>query len=379
MQNILKTERAGDLLGKFSNLNFEKLLNFRGRAVLGLDVGSSAVKMIQMRKENNDYVIIAAGIADIKDSSDADEKQTNIVGAIQKSLQSSGQINTGFVVCGVSGPQVAVRDFKLPPLTSDDLESAVQLEASQVCPFDINQASVDYQLISGGQDNTTGILIAATDNIIRDKLNYADLAHLNGVLVDVDGLALLNCFDEFTPECEKGWPQQVRAILNVGTSYANLAVISSDGLPFIRDIAWAGNYIIEQIAAEYQISPEIVKRALFGNEDSAFEQNQLHISLQNACRKLIRQVDRSLRYYTAGKKNVSVDRLFVCGGFALVEGFVELLNSQFSAEVMLWNPFDGVDVDMTGQSRDILLKNGPAFAVAGGLAMRSIDESGTSC
>ena len=95
-------------------------------------------------------------------------------------------------------------------------------------------------------------------------------------------------------------------------------------------------------------------------------------SLAKACHKLIVDVTDTLRYYAAQEKSTAVEKIFVCGGFALVKGFVELLDNQLPAKAVLWNPFDKIRCDAGQNYRDILQKNGPAMAVAAGLAMRSI-------
>jgi Tfp pilus assembly PilM family ATPase len=93
--------------------------------------------------------------------------------------------------------------------------------------------------------------------------------------------------------------------------------------------------------------------------------------LEKYCRKLIVDVTETLRYYTAQEKSAVVEKIFVCG-FTPVKGFVELLDSRLPARTVLWNPFDKIPCDGDQNCRDVLKKNGPAMAVAAGLAMRSI-------
>jgi len=187
-------------------------------------------------------------------------------------------------------------------------------------------------------------------------------------LMDVDALALLNCFSE----CEKPEAGQTTAILNVGSSYTSLAIMGNNNLPFVRDMAYAGKDIIQQIASENNLSTEAVGKILFIGESADHPQFELMDSLARACQKLIVDVSETLRYYTAQGKTAVVDNVFVCGSFALVKGFIELLDSQLPARVVLWNPFDKMRCDTGQPCRDILAKRGPAMAVAVGLAMRLI-------
>ena len=129
------------------------------------------------------------------------------------------------------------------------------------------------------------------------------------------------------------------------------------------------------ISQEKNLSAKSVKQILFG--DSKAEQSELYESLEKATKKLIVDITETLRYYNTQKKSAPPEKIFVCGDFALIQGFVELLNNQLPVEALLWNPFDTIRCE-TGRNhrgalqKNILQKSGPAMAVAAGLAMRSI-------
>jgi type IV pilus assembly protein PilM len=217
---------------------------------------------------------------------------------------------------------------------------------------------------------TRGVLVAAMNTLVTSKVQLAKEARLNCVLMDVDGLALLNCFNSLVNGHEKSETNQTVAILNVGGTHTTLAIMDNEGWPFIRDMTYAGNDIVAQIAAENNTSIETVRGILFG--DSTVDERQLQECLEKACIKLIGDVGETLRYYTAQSASSNVEKLFVCGGFALAGGFVELLNNRLGVEAVLWNPFDKIQCNGNRQFEDVCAKTGPAMAVAAGLAMRSI-------
>jgi type IV pilus assembly protein PilM len=353
---------------KTKNLEWKRLLNLEERQVVGIDIGSSAVRMVQLRKDDTGYVVNAAGFVDIVNEKDAnrEQKDLNTIGAINTCLRSSG-VQTRLAVCGVCGPETAVRYFKFPALPKEELEGAISLEAAQVCPFNIEDSAVDYQLMPNGDDSSCGVLVAATNKLIERKKQLAREASLDCVLMDIDGLALLNCFTEY----EKVEAGRTIVILNIGSSYTTLAIMGANSLPFVRDIAYAGGAIVKEIAAEKGVSAEVVKKTLLGSENSAGPVVELGGSLEKACQKLIVDVTETLRYYTAQEKSDIVEKIFICG-FAAVERFVELLDSRLPAKTVLWNPFDKIPCDGDQNCRDVLKKHGHAMAVAAGLAMRLI-------
>ena len=355
------------------------MLNFTKTEVMGLDIGSSAVKAVQLRKDNTGYTVTAAGIAEIApdasscetnggDEGNNHHRKTNTLKAIHECFKSAGS-KTKFAVCGLSGPEVAVRDFEFPSLSTSEIEGAILLEASQVCPFNTANSAIDYHLIPDGDDKTRGILVAATNALIQNKVQLAKEATLKCVLMDVEGLALLNCFEDLANESEKS----TTAILNVGGSGTTVAIMSGNSRPFIRDMTFAGDDIIKQIAADKGMSIEDIKGILSGDSNRHGQaQVELRDSLEKSCQKLIVDVSETLRYYATQKKSTPVKKIFVCGGFALTKGFVELLNNRLGVEAVLWNPFEKMRCDTAQQLGDIIEKRGPALAVAAGLAMRSV-------
>lgn len=333
---------------------------------LGLDIGSFSVKIVRLRRVSGKYAVVAAGIAAISPGEEQDSRQrTRVIAAINACAELAAA-KTKSAVCGVRGPEVAVREFEFPSLPADEIGGAVLLEASQVCPFNSEDSALDYQVISNSEGKTRGVLVAATNSLIKDRVGLAKEASLDSVLIDVDGLALLNCFSE-SQEAESG---QTTAILNVGASYSTLAIMDQSGWPFIRDMTYAGNDIVSSIASEMGMPPDKVQEILSG--EAGQEQSRVRSCLGKACERLIVDVTNTSRYYKAQADSGAFQRILVCGGFALVNGFVELLDSLLPVEVVLWNPFEGMACEAGPKQEKIIRENGPAMAVAAGLAMRSI-------
>lgn len=335
--------------------NLERLRKFGHKDVLGLDIGSHAVKMVQLSRNGDGYTVNAAGIAACKSDNDA-----GAVNAVRDCLEVSG-IGAQLAVCSISGPEVAARGFKFPSLLPEEVAGAVQFEAAQICPFNVDDAAVEYQLIHNDNEPVQGILVAATNSVIERKKMLVKNAHLDCCLMDIDGLALLNCFNEL----EKPRTSDTIAILNIGAVFTNLAIQGSGSPPFIRDMAFGGNDIIKFIAQEKGVAENVVTAKLFASEDFSD-------SLENACKTLVVDIKESMRYYKTQEKSGPVEKVFVCGGFARTRGMVEMLNNSLNTAIILWNPFEEIDCQVDSNCLDVLKEQGPAMAIAAGLAMRSV-------
>ena len=354
-----------------TDVNWKQNINITKNETLGLDIGSAAVKIVALRKNGKGYSALAGGITEVAAAQDdVMRRRANTVKAV-RSCFTRTRIKRKLAVCGVSGPEVAVRDFELPLLSPEEMTAAVALEASQVCPFPADASAVDYQLIPNGSENAKGVLVAAMRSLIADKRQIARDARLKCVMMDVDGLALLNCFQGLADDDEDTETCEAVAILNVGHAHTTLAMMDTDGRPFIRDITYAGDEILGKIIEENGAPAETIKEILSGG--STVTELGLDESLARACKKLVTDVNETLRFHTAQGKSGSIEKLHVCGGFALTGGFIEMLNRQISAECVLWNPFDRMHCNPNRRYKDVFTTRGPALAVAAGLAMRSID------
>ena len=348
------------------------MFGLRHRELIGIDIGSSAVKVVQLRKGGGSWQITAAGLVDISDKGldNPGRKETNSARAVHNCVRLSG-IRTKLAVCGVSGREVAVRDFEFPKIPDEQVENAIMLEAKQVCPFNTDQIAVDYHLMPDGENKTTGYLVVATDNVVKNMARIAKRAHLDCVLMDVDGLALINCFNEV----EKPEKNHGTAILNIGSNHTILAVEGDEGRPFIRNLSYAGDSIIEGIAAENEMTPDAVKKIFAGDPKDIT--TSIQNSFKRACDRLINEINKTVRYYAAQEHSSDIRKILVCGGFALFGELVKILDGSLPMDVKLWNPLEKMRCHVGRNHRGVLAKsivrkNGPALAVAAGLAMRTI-------
>jgi type IV pilus assembly protein PilM len=356
-----------------SNMSFKwkRMLGFSQDDVLGLDIGSSSVRMVQLMKNDDGYAVVAACVSDIKQNDgDIAVKEEDIVQAVQRCV-ASAQKHGRWAVCSVSGPEVAVRPFKFPPLQPEELDGAVRLEASQVCPFNVDDGVVDYQIVPSSEaDNAAiGVLVAAPNDVIHRKVRITKKAALDCVLMDVDGLALLNCLIESK---NSDTNISTSAVLHIGASCTTLAVMNETGLPFVRTVPYAGNDIVAQIAKENNVRPEVVRNEIYGCASPTIPAQNLQNSMEKACIKLVNDISETLRYHSTQEESSPVEQLMVCGTFAMVKGFVDILSKQLSMKAVLWNPFDTMKCSVDRQCLDVIQSKGPAMVVAAGLAMRSV-------
>lgn len=379
------------------------MLRWRSKDPVGLDIDASTVRMVQVRKDSDGYVVVKAGAVDIAPwGNDPHLRRIHTVRAIVDGLARYG-IRNRFAVCGLRGPEVVVRDFEFPALPPEEIPGAVELEVSQICPFLAEESTRDYQVTSHGGPRTKGFWVAATNGLIKDTRRLMVEAGLHCALVDVTGLALLNLLectvkredlqrqtsDSRRPGSDSDGsvtrigaapPRNRPAVLNLGDSCATIAIADPAGRPFVRDISGS-------TAVASRVSWVAARGGAHGSfpaeEGWAARHDGAPATNGFPDNSLVEEVATTLRYYAAQNGAVRVDRLLVCGGSAS-PAYLQSLRTRLDIDVKQWNPLvdggfwteDGGEEETTEDLRHAAVRRlqseGPALAVAAGLALRSI-------
>jgi type IV pilus assembly protein PilM len=331
--------------------------------VIGLDIGTTSVKLVQFTKDRKDWIVAAAGIAEIsrKGHYGPSKHDNDVKRAIHNCINVSG-VRGNYAVCAVGGPDVAVRSFDFPLLEEDEIDNAVLFEARQVCPFTTTDIAVDYQLCANGSKRTRGYLVAATNEQVSNRRNLLKKGRVDCVLMDIEAMALLNCFTEI----EKPAPGHATAILNIGSSYTTLAIQGSDGQPFVRNISFSSE----------DLKSKLDESNITSTEDGKEVSPEIYEILVNAGKPLVADIVKTIRYYGAQQGCFDIQKILLCGEGTMLAGVDQMLKNCLGIDVEIWNPLDKIRCHakiMRGVLlKNLVRKNGPVLAVAAGLAMRNI-------
>jgi type IV pilus assembly protein PilM len=356
-----------------------RLLNIDRTYSIGLDLGASAVKMVQITRDGHGLTVNAAAAEYIDVSPNDDEAAIKVktTAAIKKCHKSiDARFRTKYAVCGVSGPEVATRSFNLESVAPERLEAAVMAEAADVCPFNVRQNRFDFQLAAPGTIPTTrtanvqsgemGIMVAATNLVVSKKKNTVENAGLICAMIDVNGLAMANVFNE----CERLPVGKTIVLLNIRNGWINMVIMSDSTLPFVRDFKHGGESIVTIIGEECALTVDTVRSVLNKSNRNPDMQYAVAQGMKPACSRVAKDITETIRYHLTQEKTGPVESVYVSGGFALADGFVDTLGSLLNLPVRIWNPFKKLKLAPKGL--EWLEERGPAFVVAAGLGMRSL-------
>ena len=339
------------------------------QSLVGLDIGSHSVKVVELESQSGkNYKLTNWGISQplaeaIVDGEIMDRQL--VTDAISNLLESRG-IKSRAVVAAVSGRAVIVKKITMNKLSAEDAQQAVYWEAEQHVPYDINDVSLDFEILGAAPNDPKQmqvLLVAAKKDMVMSFSDLIREAGLQPNIVDVDSFAAQNAIEanyDFSPE-------EVIAILNVGSEMTNINIIQA-GVPyFTKDLQVGGNTFTEAAQRKFNLSQAEAAAAVRGESGSGLEVAPV---IEQACEGIATALERAQAYLRTAGEAGQISRIMLCGGSALTPGVPEFLNRRFNVPTELVNPLQRIAYDPSLFAGQDVMKVAPLLTVGIGLALR---------
>ncbi|MFL6278918.1 MAG: type IV pilus assembly protein PilM [Vicinamibacterales bacterium] len=348
----------------------------RAKSLVGLDIGSSAVKAVELKQAGKAFKVAAFGSEPIPPDSIVDGAIIDggaVADAIRR-LFASGAIKTKDVAASLSGNAVIVKKITLPQMSETELAESIYWEAEQYIPFDIQDVNLDYQILDKGGDNGKGtmdvLLVAAKKEKIADYTGVIAQAGRSAVVVDVDAFALQNAY-EINYGIEPG---AVVALLNAGASATNINILNGDQSVFTRDISIGGNAYTEALQKELNLPFDLADQLKRGMAVDGVTYDDAKPVLRAVTENVMLEIQKTFDFFKTTASSDRIDRIMLSGGASRAEGFTEMLSDRFDAPVEGLDPFKRVSFDSKKFQIDSAGEVAPTVAVAVGLALRRVGD-----
>ena len=349
----------------------------RPKSLVGLDIGSSAVKAIELKPSGKGYKVSAIGVESVPPDSIVDGAiiDSGAVADAVRRLFANKKFKAKDVVASLSGNSVIVKKITLPAMTEAELSESIYWEAEQYIPFDIQDVNLDYEILEQGtgqdsQGSMDVLLVAAKKDKIADYTNVITQAGKTPVIVDVDAFALQNAF-----EANYGFePTAVVAILNAGASAININILAGSQSVFTRDVSMGGNAFTEAVQKELDLPYESAEQLKKGHDVEGASFEDARAVLKAMTDNVLLEVEKTFDFFKATAASDRIDRIMLCGGASRVEGFAEALRERFGTEVEQFDPFRQVTIDAKVLGNVSMDEAAPLAAVALGLALRTVGD-----
>jgi type IV pilus assembly protein PilM len=349
----------------------------KSKSIVGLDIGSSAVKAVELKPAGKGFRVAAFGSEPVPPDSIVDGAIID-AGAVAEAIRRVFDNNAAFkakdVCASLSGNAVIVKKITLPVMTESELNESIYWEAEQYIPFDIQDVNLDYQILDPGtgpdsRGSMEVLLVAAKKEKIGDYTSVIAQAGRTPIIVDVDAFALQNAY-EINYGLEAG---QVVVLLNAGASAININILQGDQSVFTRDISMGGNAYTEAVQKELDLAFDAAEQLKKGIAVDGATVEEAQPVLRAVTENVLLEIQKTFDFFKATASSDHIDHLMLSGGASRVSGFREMLQERFSAPVEDFDPFRSVVWDARKLGADAA-ELAPTAAVAVGLALRKAGD-----
>lgn len=340
------------------------------KLLVGVDIGSSAVKACQLQKSGKKYTLVALGSVSLPPDSVEDGvlQEPEAVGeAITKLFKNLKLKKKTKVAISISGFSVIVKKIKLDVMEEKELEEYLNSEAEQYIPFDIEDVYLDFQDMKTAKeefDQTDVMLVAAKKDVVDGYLEMLREIKLEPLLVDVDGFALENIWNTVER------PEEDIALVDIGAEKMNINIIV-DGLSVLaRDISAGSRQLTDRIAQAFDIDEIEAEKIKLGVIPAGNRQEELEKIVTDVCTGWVFEIQKAVDLYRSKNPDKPLARIVLSGGGSKVKGLPEFISKEVDIEVMPFNPFTGMKVNEKKIDRDYIDAIAPQMTIAAGLAIR---------
>lgn len=347
--------------------------------ILGLDISSTSVKLLELSQDGDKYRVQSLAVEPLPDNAVVEKNIQDVeaVGeTILRAVKRSGTKVKDAAVA-VAGSAVITKIINMPAGLSDsELEAQIEMEADQYIPYPLEEINLDFEVLGESANNpdTVDVLLAASrsENI---ELRSAALA-LGGLtpkIVDVEAYTIENSSKliahQLADDEERENDDKIIAVVDIGATMTSLNVVENNQLIYTREQSFGGKQLTEEIMRRYGLAYDEAGRL---KKEGGLPDNYIPEVLEPFKETIAQQVSRFLQFfYTSGQHN-AVDLIVLAGGCASIPGIDELVESQLDTATVIANPF--AEMSLASKVNPQSLSNdAPALMIACGLAMRSFD------
>src|ERR1041385_6264047 len=296
------------------------MLGKKKKSVVGLDIGSSALKAVELRLTRGGFELVHIAHQNLQSDTIVDGHiiDLNHVSDSISRIWNEQNIKTDHVATSLSGHAVIVKKILLPSMPEEELDEQIHWEAEQYIPFDINDVNPYHEVIGNdpsGQ-NMDVLLVACKRDKIAQFTQVISQAGKQPVIVDVDAFALQNAYEiNYMPA-----PNQTVALLDIGASVMTINIVRGVTSIFTRDISAGGNQYTDLLQKELDLTfdqAEALKRGAEFNMDHSVQEAMP--AIDSVSEMLALEISRTLDFFRAtAVDSPNIARLLIAGGSSKV-------------------------------------------------------------
>ena len=352
------------------------LFRKKSQIMLGIDISSTAVKLLELSKSGGRYRVESYGVEPLPANAVQEKNIVDIegVGDAIGRLVSRTRPGSKSAAVAVAGSAVITKVIEMEAgMSEDEMEIAIRAEADQYIPFPLDEVRMDFQELGPSENNPerVDVLLAAsrTENV-ELRTDALEIGGLTAEAVDVEAYTLERACRLVLPQLPNAEELETVALFDIGATMTTLNVFHHGRTVYTREQLFGGKQLTEEIQRRYGISMEEAGLAKKTGELPDDYESEVLAPFKDA---VVQQINRSLQFFYGSTQFNEVDYILLAGGSASIAGLPELVQEKVGAGCSVANPF--TDMALSNKvSANAIANDAPALMIACGLALRSFDE-----
>ncbi|ROQ21358.1 MULTISPECIES: pilus assembly protein PilM [Marinimicrobium] len=349
-------------------------LEKRAKPVLGLDISSTSVKLLELSRHGDRYRVETYAVRPLPPGAVV-EKNINdpeAVADVVRTVVKQSKTKLKHAAVAVAGSAVITKMIDMPAGLSDDaMETQISIEADQYIPFPLEEVAIDFEVQGESPRNPEQVevlLAACRRENIDLRVNVLQLADLQEEVVDVEAYSMERSYGLVAEQLEDQ-DGQVVAVIDIGATMTTLSVLVDGRTVYTREQLFGGKQLTEEIQRRYGLSME---EAGLAKKQGGLPDDYESEVLGPFKEAVVQQVTRSLQFFFSASQYNDVDYIVLAGGVASMEGLVGLIEEKLGTQTLVANPFANMSVS-SKVNAVALANDAPSMMIAAGLALRSFD------
>lgn len=357
-------------------LRLEGLFQKKRPPLVGIDISSSAVKVLELSKTGEQFRVERYAVEPLPQNAVVEHQITEVeqvADAVERAVKRSGT-KCKHVAVAVPAAHVITKTIKMPAALSDqDRHTQIEMEADHYIPYPLDEVNLDYNVLGPSENNPEEVdvlLAACRKEIVDDYLAVVQGPGLNPVVVDVETYAMENAYSLIAAHMPGGGMEKTVAVLDVGATTTNINAIHNNRSVYTRDHTFGGRQLTEEIQRRYGLSYE---EAGLAKKQGGLPDNYQTDVLRPFMEAMCQEIMRALQFFYSSTPFNNVDQILLAGGCAQIPGIDELVAARIGVPTIVANPF--ASMALSSRVKPQLLSNdAPSLMISCGLALRSFDE-----
>ena len=347
----------------------------KSSAVLGVDISSSSVKLLELSKHGDRYRVESYAVEPLPADAVVEKNITNVeaVGEVLKRVVSKSRTSLKKVAVAVSGSAVITKVIQMDSgMNEFEMEDQIALEADQYIPYPLDEVAIDFEVQGPSEtspEQVDVLLAACRKENVDVREDVMEIAGLNTKVVDVEAYSLERAYALIEPQLESQGEELVVAVVDIGATMTTLSVLAEGQTVYTREQIFGGKQLTEEIQRRYGLS---VEEAGLAKKQGGLPDDYEDEVLMPFREAVVQQVARALQFFFGASQYNVVDYVVLAGGTSSIQGLTEMVEEKTGTPTLVANPFANMSV-ASRVNASALGNDAPSLMIACGLAMRSFD------